>query len=88
VSFAGRAVDRDRPGNSLDRLFLADGRHLGTSGQGVLAKFLVDALNARCAAGIRPLDEREIIAYAEAIAPSAAPTAPPEIATGGRPRED
>lgn len=68
VSFAGKMVERDQPGNSLDRLFLADVRHLGTLGQGLLAKLLVNVLNARCEAGIRPLDEREILAYAESLA--------------------
>lgn len=76
VVVAGRQVDRERPGDGPDHFFLGDSRHLGTIGQGLLAKLLVDCLNARCGAGIRPLDDREIAALAESIAPGL-----PSIAT-------
>ncbi len=76
VIVAGRHVDRERPGDGPDHFFLEDSRHLGTIGQGLLAKLLVDCLNARFGAGIRPLEDREIAAFAESVAPGL-----PSIAT-------
>ena len=67
VVVAGRKVDRELSGNSADRLFLADRRHLGTMGQGMLAKILVDVLNKKCGAAIKPLEEREIVELADSL---------------------
>lgn len=64
VAVGGRKVERERFGDSPDRLFLGDARHLGTMGQGMIAKLMIDCLNKKCGAGIRPLDEREIVALA------------------------
>ncbi len=60
----GRRLDRSHPGNQLDDFFLADSRHPGTIGQGLLAKMFIDTINARFDAGIAPLGEREIIDFA------------------------
>ena len=85
VFVAGRGVDRERPGDGVDHFFLGDSRHLGTVGQGLMAKLLVDCLNARCGAGIRPLHDPEIVAFAESLAPviPTIATARGSAATGG-----
>ena len=44
---AGRRLDRSRPGNSPDRFFLADRRHLGTLANAELARGFIFAVNAR-----------------------------------------
>ena len=70
VVVSGRQIERARPGDEIDHLFLGDVRHLGTVGQGLFAKMFADALNARFHAGIAPLDEGEIMAFAEHVNPS------------------
>ena len=69
VTVAGRRVERHRAGDAPEHLFLADRRHLGTMGQGMMAKFLADALNRKCGAAIKPLGEREIADLADAVGP-------------------
>ena len=69
VLIAGRRLDRHRPANSLDCLFLADGRHLGTLGQGQMASMFIVVVNTKFAAGIRPLEPREVLAIARSVVP-------------------
>jgi len=69
VLIAGRRLDRHHPANSLDCLFLADGRHLGTLGQGQMASMFIVVVNTKFAAGIRPLEQREVLAVARSVAP-------------------
>jgi phospholipase/lecithinase/hemolysin len=64
VSFGGRKLDRRHPANDLDHFFLADVRHPGTLGQGFVARLFVELVNARFGAGIEPLGEHEILAFA------------------------
>lgn len=87
MTVGGRKVERERPGNSPDRLFLGDVRHLGTMGQGMLAKLMTDALNRKCGAGLKPLDEREIVAFADRLGGGAnvAGSAIPAAMTTGLP---
>ncbi len=68
----GHRLDRTHPSNSLDDFFLADIRHLGTIGQGLLAKMFINTINARFDAGIAPLSEHEIVMYAQSV-PSSTP---------------
>ncbi len=82
IAVSGRRIDRHRSADTLDGLFLADERHLGTISQGLLAKLLLDVLNRKCDAGIPPLDDREVVAFAESLstpASASAPTRPPVI---------
>jgi hypothetical protein len=76
IVVSGRQIDRYRSGDTLDCLFLGDVRHLGTISQGMLAKMMIDALNRGCDAGIRPLHEREVVAFAESLARPAAASIP------------
>ena len=66
---AGRTLDRTRASNDLDCFFLADARHPGTIGQGMIAKLFVDAINARFNAGVSPLDDGEILHVATTLRP-------------------
>ena len=65
----GRKLDRINPANDLDHVFLADVRHPGTLAQGLMARMWVDTVNARFGAGIRPVDDRELLAFAAAPHP-------------------
>lgn len=76
LSIAGHRVDRISPGDSVDHLFLADVRHLGTVGQGVFAKMVVDTLNTKLGTKIPPLIDREIITFAERVNSSIAASEP------------
>jgi len=72
VYLPGHKLDRLHPSNAIDHFFLADVRHPGTVGQGLLAQMFVATLNANFNAGIAPLHDYEIRRIAAAVA--AAPT--------------
>lgn len=80
ITVAGRRVEREKSGDTPDSLFLADERHLGTIGQGMLAKFMVDALNRGCKQTLPPLREDEIVSLADAVGPGS-----PSGLASGRP---
>jgi phospholipase/lecithinase/hemolysin len=67
VLVAGRRLDRVHPANDLDHFFLADVRHPGTLGQGLMARLFIDVVNARFGAGIEPLGEQELLDFAVAV---------------------
>jgi phospholipase/lecithinase/hemolysin len=67
VYLAGRRLDRLRSGQDLEHFFLADRRHPGTLGQSMLAQMLIDTINDRFGAGIEPLGNREILAFAASV---------------------
>jgi len=69
VSVAGRKFVRASTGDDPDHFFLADGRHLGTIGQGILARLIVDTLNARFGMTIPRVGEPEILRFANDLAP-------------------
>jgi lysophospholipase L1-like esterase len=69
VLVAGHRLDRRRPANALDCFFLADVRHPGTLGQGLMASLFVEVVNQEFAAGITPLPPREVLAFARSGAP-------------------
>jgi hypothetical protein len=64
VSVAGRPIERWVPGNDPTHLFLADLRHLGTVGQGLLAQLAVAAIDEKFHAEVAPLTQREILEFA------------------------
>jgi hypothetical protein len=76
IPVAGRRIDRSRTGNDSLHAFLDDRRHAGTIGQGLLARIVVDTVNARFGAGIEPLTDHEILQFATALTSSA-----PDLAT-------
>jgi phospholipase/lecithinase/hemolysin len=64
VLIAGRAIDRTTPSDEPSHFFLADVRHAGTVGHGMLASMFIDLLNTHYGAGIRRLEEPEILRLA------------------------
>jgi lysophospholipase L1-like esterase len=74
LRIAGRTIVRTGPSNEPDHLFLADVRHLGTVGQGMLAQLFVATINVRFDAGVQPLLEREILEIA-----TSRPWTPPQL---------
>jgi phospholipase/lecithinase/hemolysin len=68
VTVGGRLLDRRRPSNDPGHFFLADARHPGTLGQGLMARMFVEAVNARFGAGIPPLTDREVAGLTDTLA--------------------
>jgi hypothetical protein len=60
----GRRVDLLHTANDLDYFFLADVRHPGTLGQGILARLFVQVVNAKFGAGIEPLRDGDVLEVA------------------------
>jgi lysophospholipase L1-like esterase len=60
-SVGGVTIDRNTPSNDPRSLWLADGIHAGTVGQGLLANLFVNAANEEFHTHIRPLRAREIL---------------------------
>lgn len=60
-------LDRRHPANALDHFFLADSRHPGTLGQGLMAHLIVETLNKRFDMGIPPLTNAEVLAFARSV---------------------
>src|SRR5437763_3806875 len=58
-------IVRSGPSDDPQHLFLVDASHLGTVGQGLLAALLDVTIDARFAAGVPPLSEREVLEFAE-----------------------
>jgi hypothetical protein len=56
----GHTLDRVRPINEPDHVFLGDSRHVGTLVQGVMADLVIHTLNARLDARIAPLRAAEV----------------------------
>ncbi len=91
VRIDGQELDRIHPDNNIDHFFLADGRHVGTVAQGMLARLIVEILDSRFQAGIPHLSDHEVMDFAREIASRPAdvvrhPTAPrpqPASAIGG-----
>jgi phospholipase/lecithinase/hemolysin len=69
VLVSGLRLDRRRPANRLDHFFLADVRHPGTLGQGLMARMFIEVLNARFGMKIEPLGDREVLAFAQSLSP-------------------
>jgi hypothetical protein len=65
VLVAGHPIVRSGPSDDPHHLFLGDVRHLGTVGQGLLAALLDVTIDAKFAAGVPPLSEREVFKFAE-----------------------
>jgi lysophospholipase L1-like esterase len=60
-------LDRDAPSNDPSHLFLGDGIHAGTIGQGLLANEFVRAFRKEFGVGPKPLRNREILENAAAV---------------------
>jgi phospholipase/lecithinase/hemolysin len=64
----GRQLDRRFPSNAIDHVFLADSRHMGTLGHGLIAQLFIETLNRSFGAAITPLSDQEILRFATTLA--------------------
>jgi phospholipase/lecithinase/hemolysin len=69
VRFGGTTIALDSPGDGFRHFFLADGIHIGTVGQGVIADAFVEAIDARFGARLAPLTPKQIVQFAAHISP-------------------
>ena len=67
IPVAGHKLVRTRAGDDLDSFFLADGRHPGLLAQGLLARAFVNTLNAKFAAGIRPMTDTDLLRFVASL---------------------
>jgi hypothetical protein len=69
---AGHRLERAGGRNDHEHLFLADRRHLGTIGQGLMAQLVVSAMDVKFAARVAPLTDRDISRFARSFDSGAA----------------
>lgn len=67
VPVDGHRIFRGASGDEPTNFFLADRRHAGTIGQALLARLIVDTINARFQATIPRIGEREILSFADSV---------------------
>ncbi|MDR3634076.1 MAG: SGNH/GDSL hydrolase family protein [Isosphaeraceae bacterium] len=67
VSFGGATISLTTPGNDYHDFFLADGLHVGTVGQGLIADAFVNAIDTKFGAKVRTLSPTEIVRYAKTV---------------------
>jgi phospholipase/lecithinase/hemolysin len=65
-SVGGLEMDRINSGIQPDHFFV-DNLHPGTVGQALIANAFIDTIDTRFGAGVRRLDEAEIVAFARAV---------------------
>jgi hypothetical protein len=68
----GVNINRTVPSDQYTHLFLADGLHIGTVGQGLLANAFISVADSQFKAGISPLTPAELIKSAQSV-PTAIP---------------
>jgi hypothetical protein len=67
VPFGGTNIDLSTPGDDYHHFFLADGIHVGTVGQGLIANEFITALDTSFGAHIKPLSANEIVRFAKSV---------------------
>ena len=67
--FDGATIDLTTPGDNYHHFFLADGVHVGTVVQGIIAEAFISAVDAKFGAKIEPLTPRQIVRFASHIRP-------------------
>jgi phospholipase/lecithinase/hemolysin len=67
VEFGGITINLVTPGDSYNHFFLADGIHIGTVGQGLIASMFINAVDAAFGAHIAPLTPTQIVSYAKVV---------------------
>ena len=72
VPFGGTSIGLATPGDNYHDFFLADGLHIGTVGQGLIANDFVDAIDADFGAGVAPLSAQQIVRFARRVDQSGA----------------
>jgi hypothetical protein len=64
VGYGGTTIHLTTPGEDYHDFFLADGIHIGTVGQGIIASDFVTAIDSRFDAHVAPLSAGQIVAFA------------------------
>jgi phospholipase/lecithinase/hemolysin len=67
--FGGTTINLTTPGDNYHDFFLADGIHLGTVGQGIIADAFISAVDSRFGAHIKPLSPTQIVRFARHFGP-------------------
>lgn len=67
VPYGGTTVHVTTPGNSYQDFFLADGLHVGTIGQGLIADAFINAIDSNFGQKIHPLSPQQIVHYAKTV---------------------
>jgi hypothetical protein len=67
VSYGGTSVHLTTPGDNYHDFFLADGLHIGTIGQGIIAGDFITAIDAQFGAHVAPLSASQIVAFARRV---------------------
>jgi phospholipase/lecithinase/hemolysin len=70
ASFGGATINLTTPGDNYHDFFLADGIHIGTVGQGIIAADFISAIDSHFGAKVAPLTPQQIIAFARSVRPS------------------
>ena len=68
VPYGGTTVSLNTIGDSPDHLVLADGIHVGTIGQGLIANTILDALRSDFGVNVRPFTPRQVVRLARYFA--------------------
>jgi hypothetical protein len=67
VPFGGAVIHLTNPADSYHDFFLADGLHIGTVGQGLIANDFIMAIDADFGTRVAPLTPRQIIVFARRV---------------------
>jgi len=67
VPFGGTTISLSTPGDNYHDFFLADGIHVGTVGQGLIANDFVNAIDARFGLKVAPLTPQQIVNFARRV---------------------
>lgn len=67
VPFGGTSISLATPGDNYHDFFLADGLHIGTVGQGLIANDFVEAIDAHFGTRVEPLTAQQIGAFARRV---------------------
>jgi hypothetical protein len=67
VPFGGTNVSLTTPGDDYHDFFLADGLHIGTIGQGLIADAFINAVDTKFGAKVRTLSPQQIVRYAKTV---------------------
>jgi hypothetical protein len=65
--FGGTTIRLAPPGDDYHDVFLADGIHVGTVVQGIIADAFVNAIDLRFGAGVKPLSSAQIVRFARQV---------------------
>ena len=67
IQFGGQTITLTTANNNYHSFFLADGIHIGTVGQGIIADLFVNAIDTKFGAIVAPLSQQQIIAFARNV---------------------